>query len=151
MVVGSLLEFRWGCLSSYLVSPYQPDSPFSMSALSRLEDAGFEILTSLANIRQKFLEAAGVTLDQKARTEYEISEAGECVEIVIRQWLCGNSSLPPTWRALFGVLNQLNLEELSCDTQAYLSSELLYHIISRLKVYDSKLLYCSRTISESVD
>lgn len=93
-----------------------------MSALSRLEDAGIEILTALSNVHQKFIGMLKVTLDQPVQTEYDASEAEERVEIAVRQWLSGHSFLSPTWQTLLAVLIQLNLEELSHNIQEFLTS-----------------------------
>ena len=81
-----------------------------MSALFRLEDAGVEVVTSLADVHQQLAEATKVSLDEIAQTEYNQSNPMECVELVIRKWTSGESlTLPPTWRSLYAVLADLCL------------------------------------------
>ena len=109
------------------MSPYDPDSRFSMSALCRLENKGIQVLTSLGILQRQLMVAAKITFIAKAGSEYKklrSNESKDAVEVIIRQWILGdNSALPPTWRSLHQVLRELGLEELSQEIEEFLSSE----------------------------
>ena len=105
-----------------VVSPYDPDSRFSISALYRLENKGIRVLTSLATCRKKLVEAAKVVFTRRASFEYKHSSSK--LETVIRQWTLGdNPTLPPTWRSLYQVLKELGFEEISQQIEEFLSGE----------------------------
>ena len=90
-----------------------------MSALSRLEGVGIQVVTSLAKVYTKLIQAAGITLEHRL-----VSDPAQAVEIVISQWKSpGKSRLPPTWTSLFGILKILELKELSVQIEDYLSGE----------------------------
>lgn len=94
-----------------------------MSALSRLEDAGIQVVSILANCHQDLTKAFKSTLDEVAQMEYKHSNSIERVEIAIHQWTMGkNPRMPPTWRALYEVLNNLGHKELSQEVEEYLTS-----------------------------
>ena len=91
-----------------------------MSALSRLEGVGIQVVTSLAKVHTKLIQAAGI------RTVWHQlpSDSSKAVEIVISQWKSpGKSRLPPTWTSLFNVLKKLELIELSVQIEDYLTGE----------------------------
>ena len=93
-----------------------------MSALWKLEDAGIQVMTSLAKVHRQLIRATRVSLDQVAQTEYIQSSPGECAELVIREWTVQeDSDFPPTWRALYQVLEKLDLAELSLQIEEYLT------------------------------
>ena len=90
-----------------------------MTALSRLEGVGIQVVTSLAKVHTELIQAAGITLEHRL-----VSDPAEAVEIVINQWESpGKSRLPPTWTSLFGILKKLELKELSVQIEDYLSGE----------------------------
>ena len=90
-----------------------------MSALSRLEGVGIQVVTSLAKVHTELIQAAGITLEHRL-----VSDPTQAVEIVISQWQSpGKSRLPPTWTSLFGILKKLELKELSVQIEDYLSGE----------------------------
>lgn len=95
------------------VSPYDPDSRFSRSALYKLEAAGMPVVTSLAKVSSEFVRVIGLLTQT-----YTIDE-------VIELWLNGEcrTDLPPTWRSLYGVLRGLDLAELSEQIEHYLSGK----------------------------
>ena len=108
-----------------IVSPYDPDSQFSMSALCRLENKGIQVLKSLEPLHKELAVVAKVTLSGGANSEYMRSDPRNATEIVIRQWTLGDKpTLPPTWRSLYEVLRELGLEDLSQEIEEFLSSEL---------------------------
>ena len=108
------------------MSPYDPDSRFSMSALCRLENKGIPVLTALETLHRELVETAMVNFTEAAQNEYRKTQnPSDSVEIVIRQWTLGDSpGLTPTWRSLHQVLRQLGLEELSQQIEEFLCSEL---------------------------
>ena len=57
--------FMPGCCISTAVSPYDPDSRFSMSSLTKLEEgAGINVVTALESKSGEVLSAIGVTPDE---------------------------------------------------------------------------------------
>lgn len=93
-----------------LVSPYDPDSQFSRSALSRLEAARIPVLSSLAKIDGEQLEKTiGLSIGDYDDT--------------LDRWI--ESCNPPTWKSLYDVLKELDLEELSEQIEEYLGSKWL--------------------------
>ena len=94
------------------VSPYDPDSRFSMNSLTRLEGgAGIKIVTSLAEIPARLAAAIGVAGEEQQ------------VEIVIGKWESGQSQHSVTWRSLLDVLRRLDLEDLSQEIEDYMHGE----------------------------
>ena len=95
------------------MSAYNPNSQFSRGALCRLEAAGIPIVTSLEKVDEKLAAAIGIQNTRKV--------------LVLEKWASGTfpSTHPPTWRtyALFEVMRELNLEELSQEIEEYLSCE----------------------------
>ena len=91
------------------------DDRFSVSALHRLEAAGVPVVTSL-------------------KMEIE-NNPGQISRILYRQeewakeWEKGACHLPPTWRSLFEMLKELDLEDLSQEVQTYLTGELVYILL----------------------
>ena len=93
------------------MSPYDPDSQFTTSALSRLEAAGIPVITSLQNVDGKMANAIGAA---------HLSS----LDAMLEWWVSGGTSpVPPTWRSLYGVLRELDLEELAQEIQDYLGCE----------------------------
>ena len=95
------------------MSPYDPDSQFSKSALSRLEAAGIPVLTSLKGMGvKKIADSIGV----------------DCPSYwcnILDEWASGKISgnRPPTWRSLYGVMREHDLKKLSQEIEEYLSCE----------------------------
>ena len=101
---------------SLAVSPYDPDSRFSMNSLSRLEEgAGIKIVTSLAEIPAQLAAVLGVRLMAGEKQQ---------VEVVIGKWESGQSQHPITWRSLLDILKELNLKDLRQDIDDYMHGEL---------------------------
>ena len=90
-----------------------------MLALSKLNYAGVEFITSLEAILYQLTAHIGVRIEYSCDPE-------ECVKRAIVEWESGRSRLPPTWKSLLSVLKDLNLEELSQHIEDYLYSELVY-------------------------
>ena len=99
---------------SLAVSPYDPDSEFSMNSLCRLEEgAGIKIVTTLAEIAAQLAAVLGV----------ELRRGEEQVEMVIGKWESGQSKHPITWRSLLDILKELDLEDLSQEIENYMHGE----------------------------
>ena len=92
------------------MSPYNPDSQFSMSALSRLEVTGVGIFSSLNDLHTELADI--LSLDKLLS-----------LREVISKWVSGRSRHPPTWRTLHDILRNLDLVELSQQIEDYLSGK----------------------------
>ena len=92
------------------MSPYNPDSQFSMNALDRLEATGIKIVTSLFDLHTKLVDILDVD------KSWSVSRA-------LREWVSGRSRNAPTWRTLHDILRKLDLVELSQQIEDYLSGE----------------------------
>ena len=95
----------------HAVPAYDPDSQFSVGALSRLEAAGIPVLTELEKVGDWSLSAD--TTSHKAFDDMWFSKK--------------LGTRPPTWRSLYEVLRELDLEELSQEIEEYLSCECVMH------------------------
>ena len=105
---------------SHTVSRYNPDSRFSMSALTRLEDTGLQIFTSLNRSRTELKNILGMD------TLWCVQNHWNCIlgSDVIEEWVSGRLSRhSPTWMTLLNILRKLNLVELSQQIEDYLSGE----------------------------
>ena len=113
------------------MSPYDPDSRFSRSALYKLEAAGIPVMASLAKVSGEFVRVVGL-LTQTYTTDK-----------VIDLWLNGESKtdLPPTWRSLYGVLRGLDLVELSEQIELYLSGR-YSHVIMFIELCIYQYAFC---------
>lgn len=96
------------------MSPYDPDSEFSISALQRLQNAGFNFAPSLLN-HYKFMDHA------KKMPEYDVpAETEEPLRIIVDNWLDAVGR-PSTWRSLLEILQELSLGEMSQQIENFLS------------------------------
>lgn len=93
-----------------------------MSSLCRLEAAGIPVVTSLAKNITQFIEAYGITLDERCMEVVDL-ESAEGVEVVLHQWGLMERPHPLSWSMLFEVLRKLYLEDLSLQIEDYLTSE----------------------------
>ena len=91
------------------VTPYDPDSQFTMKALSQLETSGIPVLSSL-DIMKSFQQFLGLS----EPTTYTPA-------LVLDSWLRGLSNVPPTWKNLLLIICQLNLDSLAQQIETYLS------------------------------
>ena len=88
------------------MSPYDPDSRFTMSSLTRLEEVGIKVVTALRDNIEYLKRKLGLP------AAYSISS-------MVEQWeddvLSSQEAPPPmTWRSLLHILSQgMNLKELS--------------------------------------
>ena len=94
----------------YIVSPYDPDSRFTMNSLYRLEAMGINVVSPLAEVNPEMISVAGISLDMPSQ---EGMSKTSCLELVIEKWENGFSHLPPTWRSLMRVLKELHLNDMN--------------------------------------
>ena len=119
---------RGSALPHFTVSPFLYDGTFSLSALSRLEGKGLQVLSALDEIYTQLAAAVAVTPNQylkmtlKRLTDKKVSTFGLHAEDVLCKWIEGQGRYPPTWRALLQVLKELNLGELSQRIEDYLTA-----------------------------
>ena len=108
------------------VSQIDPDSRFTMSALSRLEGgAGIQVVTSLTKTYVQLMEIAGITVDWENQRQ---PNPDRRIEIVIHKWETQKSLRPPTWRSLLDILRELGMNELSQQITDYLYGECVTHL-----------------------
>ena len=92
---------------------YDPDSRFTMEALSRLEANGIPVLSSQNINMRSFRHFLGLS-------EMTI-HALDSLASILNTWLSGFSNVPPTWNNLFLVIHQLNVSNLVQQIETYLS------------------------------
>ena len=102
------MQFILFCI--LIVLPHIPNRKLSEGALLALELVGVPVLSSLPMEKDKQLAAA---IGAQYTSDSEVLE----------EWLSGgiSSTLPPTWRSLYEVLRELDMEELSQQIEEYLS------------------------------
>ena len=110
------------------MSPFYFDAQFSMIALGKLQAADIPVVTALTEkFKQRRCPVSGVLKEDCYASLLAKSHSDQRWEIWLKEWLKSepaDHSLPPTWRSLFEVLRQLDLEELSQDIESHLTSEL---------------------------
>ena len=102
-------------LPLHVVTSYDPDMQFSISALSRLEGIGIPVMTSL-EINTPLLQHFLSTFVPDAYTYIHL-------ESLLNAWLSSGvfSSLRPTWRNLLLIIRLLNQDDLAQRMESYLS------------------------------
>ena len=106
------------CCVHHAVPPYDADNVLSEEAFCRLEIAQVPVVTSLEKVPDQLAEVIGASR--------ELTD-GYGWEDVVDLWVDGHgnwaSHRPPTWRSLYEVLRELDLETLSQQIEDYLSCE----------------------------
>lgn len=92
------------------VSPFGVNDPFSVKSLYALEAAGVPVVTSITENFKQFCKLCKLSHSSYQSCSQAIEEWEENVET------------PPTWRHLFDVLKQMDLEELVQEIENYLGS-----------------------------
>jgi hypothetical protein len=120
------------CFPSSLATSYDPEGHFNLSALSKLQSLGMEVLTALDEIRHQdgtkkprgdsYCQFAICPIAMSPTTRSGINksrrEDGE-----FSDWLC-SVIVPRTWQSLYLVLGKLDYgEELSEQIESYLLGE----------------------------
>ena len=96
----------------HVVSPYYSlDGTFTVSALSRLENKGLPVISSV--IIRSDSPSYGQRVKMKKATKF--------LNLLMLKFFPGKPFR--TWRALYEILTKLNLEELSQQIECCLSSE----------------------------
>ena len=99
---------------------YDINSQFRTSSLHRLEWAGINVVTTLAEMYSEVMVAAEITLDEHLQQRLACSETStERFDIVIGQWI---SHSLPTWKSLLDVLKELNLSTLCLQIEEYFNT-----------------------------
>ena len=100
----------------HTVTSYDPDSLFTMSALSRLEGVGIPILTSLET---------NIQLLQHVLSFIPTSHTYTQSTSLLDAWLSCHSGvsshISPTWKNLLLIIRLLNLDDLAQRMETYLS------------------------------
>ena len=109
------------------MSPFTFDDQFSIIALHKLEAADIPVVTALTEkFKQGHCPVSGVL---KRDCYDSLVASDQHWRAFLDEWLSSepaDRSLPPTWRSLFEVLRQLDLEWLSQDIEDHLMiSELI--------------------------
>ena len=103
-------------ISSLAGSEYDPDSKVTYTSITRLEAAGLKVVTSLQSICYEFARALDIDTFILENVEPSLK-----FDVVLCFWLCSShGSHPPTWRSLYSVLRELNLEDLAEGIEDYL-------------------------------
>ena len=107
------------------VVAYDPDSQFTMSALSRLNDVGIPVLTFL-NTKIQLLQQI---LSAPVPDAYIYTQSAS----LLNAWLSSGmlSRLPSSWRNLLLIIRLLNLDELAQRMETYLSTGVIIPIKAR--------------------
>ena len=94
------------------VSPYDPDSRFNMSYLTRLEEAGIKVVTALSDNINCLETELGLCVGENVTNPFKH---------MMELWEVRNKLPPMTWRALLNIISQgMNLRELSQQIEDYL-------------------------------
>ena len=107
------------------VSPYDPDSRFSMSHLTRLEAAEIKVVTALRDNIDSLKKCLKLGLTRSKNVPYPPG-----LEHVMDMWAWESREDCPlmTWRSLLHIiLQKLNLRELSQHVEYYLQYGELYN------------------------
>ncbi len=112
-VVNQHLSSHVYCYST-TETQYDPDTPFTMPSLSKLEGAGMNIVTLLSRNISRLVSCV---LDEP------LQHQNKSLKKVIDLWKSGRSNRSATWRTLLETLLELNLVELSLQIEEYFSGE----------------------------
>ena len=94
------------------MTPFDPDSPFTLRALSSLESpAGIPVMTSLSDYTHHIKNI----LDLPTTTDLDLNG-------VLNYWITGKQWLPPSWRNLLLIIRLLRQDELAQRIETYLST-----------------------------
>ena len=106
---------------------------------------GVHIVSVVANIHYQFTTASGVQLQPHVdKHGYRIplpdpeTAPGQYVEEVIFQWTAGRSPLPPTWRELLQVLQDIEQLELRQQIEAFMEGICSCIVTNFIFSFDSK-------------
>ena len=115
------------------VSPFDPDSNFTMRALSLVEVAGIPMMHSIDIYTEEIRTTVSIRhMKSESQTDEPMWHLGERsssrhflqsrVGRLFADWLKGGGKLPPTWRSLLQVIRQLGLDDLANQVETYLKT-----------------------------
>ena len=94
------------------MTPFDPDSSFTLRAVSLLESAaGIPVMTTLSD----YTHLIQNILDLPTTTDLDLNG-------VLRHWITGKQWLSPSWRNLLLIIRLLHLDELAQRIETYLST-----------------------------
>ena len=94
------------------MTPFDPDSSFTLRAVSLLESAaGIPVMTILSGYTHHIQNILGLTMTTN------LSLKG-----VLRHWINGEQWLRPLWRNLLQIIRLLHQDELAQRMETYLSA-----------------------------
>ena len=95
------------------VPSFDPESQFTMEALSRLEGVGVTIFNKLEDYKQPLQSVIGIeTVDVSA----ELNSFS-----ILKTWLQGHANIRPTWKHFIWALREIQLSHLADQIESYLS------------------------------
>ena len=94
---------------SNAVTPFNPESNFTVEALYLLGEAGIPLMSSLNNYTWQICSMLGVP-----------QFCGTDLNLLFIWWVMGKGAIPPTWRNLLQIVRQLNLGDLAYQVETYL-------------------------------
>lgn len=106
--------------------PYDPNGPFNISSLHKLENAGIKIVTSFLENFSCLQTATGIVLEDYAKENWFGNQRHdiECLDIVINRWESSKGQYPANWKSLLHVVSEkMNLKELSQQIEKYLTGK----------------------------
>ena len=94
------------------VEPFDPESPFTLRAVSLLESAaGIPVMTTLSSYTRQIQIFLGLS----RYTNLDLNG-------VINYWISGEQGLPPSWQNLLKIVRLLDQDELAQRMETYLSA-----------------------------
>ena len=94
---------------SNAVTPFNPESNFTVEALYLLAEAGIPLMSSLSNYTQRIQSIVG------APQFY-----GTDLNSIFSWWVKDERNIPQTWKNLLQIVRWLNLNDLANQVETYL-------------------------------
>ena len=93
---------------------FNPDSHFSMEAISKLEHLDITFSGDFKQYERSLQSVLGIDLDDSS---------GFSIYSLLKEWLQQRASLIPTWRHLFWALREVRLNYLADKMETYLEGK----------------------------
>ena len=94
------------------MASFEPDSQFTMEALSRLEEMGVTIFKELEDYKQELQSVIGIEI---VDLPTELNSFA-----ILNTWLQGHAVLHPTWRHFVWTLREIHLSHLADQLEPYI-------------------------------
>ena len=118
-------------------TPYNPDSNFTMRALTLVEAAGVPVMRNIETHSRHIRDTVGFKVSEHRVSDPKTDPfllrltslthvSSECLS-VFTDWLTRGGKLPPTWRSLLHVIRQLGLDDLANQVETYLKTGRVDH------------------------